>query len=332
MKHANVSVFVPHAGCPHQCSFCDQRAISGAQAAPDGAAVAALCARAEGELAQKGRTAQIAFFGGSFTAVPRAYMIELLEAARPFLGRGVFTGVRISTRPDCIDDETLDTLARYGVTAVELGVQSMDDTVLSKNGRGHTAADTNRASALVRAHGLELGLQMMTGLYGANGASDLMSARLIAALMPATVRVYPTLVLEGTRLAALWRAGLYRPQTHQEAAALGARLLDFFEARGVRVIRMGLHAQPSLAGHLLAGPYHPAFRELCEGALMYGRAKRLLNGRPPGRYRLHVAPKSVSKLCGHGARPTERLRAEGYDIKIRPNADVRGLDVKVEDV
>ena len=202
MKHANVSVFVPHAGCPHQCSFCDQRAISGARDAPDGAAVAALCARAERELAQKGRTAQIAFFGGSFTAVSRPYMIELLEAARPFLGRGVFTGVRVSTRPDCIDDETLDTLTRYGVTAVELGAQSMDDAVLSKNGRGHTADDTNRASALVRAHGLELGLQMMTGLYGANEASDLMSARLIAALMPATVRVYPTLVLEGTRLAA----------------------------------------------------------------------------------------------------------------------------------
>lgn len=332
MKHANVSVFVPHAGCPHQCSFCDQRAISGARDAPDGAAVAALCARAERELARQGRTAQIAFFGGSFTAVSRPYMIELLEAARPFLGRGVFTGVRVSTRPDCIDDETLDTLTRYGVTAVELGAQSMDDAVLSKNGRGHTADDTNRASALVRAHGLELGLQMMTGLYGANEASDLMSARLIAALMPATVRVYPTLVLEGTRLAALWREGLYRPQTHEEAAALGARLLEFFEACGLRVIRMGLHAQPSLAEHLLAGPYHPAFRELCEGALLYGCAERLLSGRPPGRYRLHIAPKSVSKLCGHGARPAQRLRAMGYDIIIRPDAGVCGLDVKVEDV
>ncbi len=100
----------------------------------------------------------------------------------------------------------------------------------------------------------------------------------------------------------------------------------------MRVIRMGLQAQPSLAGHLLAGPYHPAFRELCEGALMYERAERLLSERPPGRYRLHVAPKSVSKLCGHGTHPAQRLRAEGYDIKIRPNADVRGLDVKVEDV
>ena len=169
-------------------------------------------------------------------------------------------------------------------------------------------------------------------LYGANEVSDLMSARLIAALMPATVRVYPTLVLEGTRLAALWRAGLYRPQTHEEAAALGARLLEFFEACGVRVIRMGLHAQPSLAEHLLAGPYHPAFRELCEGALLYGCAERLLSGRPPGRYRLHIAPKSVSKLCGHGARPAQRLRAMGYDIIIRPDAGVCGLDVKVEDV
>lgn len=332
MKHANLSVFVPHAGCPHQCSFCDQRAISGTQTAPDGAAVAALCARAEGELAARGRTAQIAFFGGSFTAVPRAYMIELLKAAQPFLGRGVFTGVRISTRPDCVDDETLDTLARYGVTAVELGAQSMDDAVLSKNGRGHTAVDTERAAALVRAHGLELGLQMMTGLYSADETSDEASARRIAALSPATVRIYPTLVLEGTRLAALWRAGLYRPQTLKQAVKLGARLLDFFEVRGVRVIRMGLHAQPSLLENLLAGPYHPAFRELCEGALLYERAERLLRGLPPGRYRLYVAPGSVSKLCGHGARPAQRLRAMGYDIKIRPDAKLCGLDVKVEDV
>ena len=140
----------------------------------------------------------------------------------------MFTGVRISTRPDCIDDETLDTLARYGVTAVELGAQSMDDTVLSKTGAATRRPIRTARPALVRAHGLELGLQMMTGLYGANRASDLMSARLIAALMPATVRVYPTLVLEGTRLAALaQRADATARRRIRKPAALGARLLEF---------------------------------------------------------------------------------------------------------
>ncbi|WP_308753821.1 radical SAM protein, partial [uncultured Anaerotruncus sp.] len=175
MRHANLAVFVPHAGCPRRCSFCSQKSISGAREAPTGESVSALCAESARSLAGADTDAEIAFFGGSFTAIDRAYMLELLEAAAPFVG-GAFRGIRVSTRPDAVDGEVLDLLRRYGVTAVELGAQSMDDGVLMKNRRGHTAADVERAARLVREAGFELGLQMMTGLYGSDEARDFRTA------------------------------------------------------------------------------------------------------------------------------------------------------------
>ncbi len=163
---ANIAIFVPHAGCPHRCSFCDQRMISGTDTPPSSQEVTHLLNKAVAGL-KEGITAEIAFFGGSFTAIPRPQMEGLLAAAFPFVDGQKITGIRCSTRPDAIDEEVLTVLKRYGVTAVELGAQSMDDRVLSLNHRGHTAKDVETAARLIRQSGLELGLQMMTGLYGA---------------------------------------------------------------------------------------------------------------------------------------------------------------------
>ena len=159
----------------------------------------------------------------------------------------------------------------------------MDDRVLIQNGRGHSPEDTRRAAALVQQAGLELGLQMMTGLPGDTDRGALESARRLAALSPATMRIYPTLVLRGTRLAKWYHEGLYRPQPLDEAVALCARLLDLFEDHGIRVIRLGLHASDSLRDHLVSGPWHPAFRELCEGEIFYHAALEQLTGHPAGR-------------------------------------------------
>lgn len=331
MRHANLAIFVPHAGCPQRCSFCNQQSISGAREAPTGESVAALCAESARVLAGKGAEAEIAFFGGSFTAIDRGYMLELLEAAAPFVG-GVFRGIRISARPDAVDGEILGILRRYGVTAIELGAQSMDDEVLARNARGHTAADVERAARMINGADFELGLQMMTGLYGSDGARDFATAERLAALSPATVRVYPTVVMEGTALAALFRKGKYRPQTLEETVSLGARLLEFFEGRGVRVIRMGLHAQDSLERERLAGPYHPAFRELCEGELMRRHAEAALSGRPEGEYLLRVSPRSLSKITGHGARTVEKLGKLGYHVKIEPDGGLSGLAIEIKEV
>ena len=172
----------------------------------------------------------------------------------------------------------------------------------------------------------------MTGLYGSDEARDFMTAERLAACAPDTVRVYPTVVMEGTGLAALWRAGAYRPQTLEEAVSLGARLLEFFEGKGVRVIRMGLHAQDSLERERLAGPYHPAFRELCEGEAMRRRAEALLAGRPEGEYLLRVGPRSLSKITGHGARTVEKLGKLGYHVKIEPDGGLSGLAIEIKEV
>ena len=163
-KHKNLSIFVPHAGCPNQCSFCDQRSISGTQNPPTAEEVSALCD--EFLPKEKGDDYEIAFFGGSFTAIDREYMLQLLKAAYPFVQQGRAAGIRISTRPDCISTEILDILKQYGVTSIELGAQSMQDDVLKVNLRGHTEEDVVKASCLIKQYGFSLGLQMMTGLYG----------------------------------------------------------------------------------------------------------------------------------------------------------------------
>ena len=257
---------------------------------------------------------EIAFFGGSFTAIDREYMMMLLDATVPYIDR--FKGIRISTRPDCIDDEVLDLLKTYHITTIELGAQSMDDAVLLANDRGHTAEDVRRACELIKSYGFDLGLQMMTGLYQSTPDSDLQTAREFIALQPSCVRIYPTIVMKGTRLGDLYEQGLYQPQTLEEAVALCARLIRLFEENGVRVIRVGLHDSESLKENRLAGPYHPAFKELCESRIMLDQAIILLKNKAPGAYTLRVHPRCRSKMTGNKRSNLLALKELGYEIQI----------------
>ncbi|MDD3192340.1 MAG: radical SAM protein [Oscillospiraceae bacterium] len=315
-----MAFFVPHLGCPHRCSFCDQKSISGSLCPPSPAEVARTCEAAAQRLKNRAFPAEIAFFGGSFTAVDPALMQSLLQAAFPFVTSGDFDGIRISTRPDAIDPPVLSLLKKYGVTVIELGAQSMDNGVLEKNGRGHTAQDVKQAARLIRQAGFQLGLQMMIGLPGDSEGRCRDTARQIAALEPDCVRLYPTLVVENTELARWYRQGTYLPLTVEQAVEQTAWLLRFFEEKKIPVIRIGLHAETSLQQSCLAGPFHPAFGELCYSRAWLDRLlEQLAQSEAKGLLQIFVRPENHSKAVGQKRENIRRLAALGYQVKILPN-------------
>ena len=316
MKHANVAFFVPMVGCPHRCSFCDQNSITGESGVPTPEEVDKTLKKAARELHGFAEKSEIAFFGGSFTMIPEELMRSLLEPAKKWIDRKAFSGIRISTRPDAIDEHVLGVLKEYGVTSIELGAQSCSDEVLAKNRRGHTFEDTKKAAELIRENGFSLGLQMMTGMPGSTKEDDVLTAARFAALKPDTMRIYPTLVLKNTLMAKWFEDGEYIPQTVEEAATECAELLDIFELYKIKVIRLGLHAEGSLEENLVAGPYHPAFREICESLRFRKKIAPMLNRLPKGSYNLSVAPSEISKCSGQHRSNIEYWQNLGYDIKI----------------
>ena len=314
-RHGNLAVFVPHIGCPHRCSFCDQRVISGAQQAPTPREVTALCQSAL--QAAPDRALELAFFGGSFTAIDRDYMCALLDAASAFVGKGI-SGIRLSTRPDAVGEEMLSLLKAYPVTAIELGAQSMNDHILQKNARGHTAQDVADASARIRRFGFKLGLQMMLGLDGETERDAEDTANALIACRPDTVRIYPALVLAHTALADRLAAGAYTALTLEEGIRRAARVMELFEAADIRIIRVGLHPSKALEEKLVAGPYHPAFRELCEGELMLSRLFEQLSDIPQGPITVGVHPRDISRMTGQKKRNLKALSARGYTARVLP--------------
>lgn len=317
MKKGNISIFVPHQGCPCACSFCNQKTITGKTFLPDAEYVDKTVKTA---LLKKGYDYEIAFFGGSFTAIDRDYMLELLSAAYPYVKSGEVSGIRISTRPDCITEEILDLLKKYGVTSIELGAQSMDDEVLEANRRGHTAQDVLNASEMIKNAGFELGLQMMTGLYKDTAEKSVETAKKIIEIKPQTVRIYPTVVLKNTYLAELYLSDEYKPLNVDDSVELCAVLVPMFEKAGIRVIRLGLHSGSDIKENMLAGGFHDSFGELVKSRIMVNKILEL----PPADYQVFVNPRSISKLKGNGKRNIYLLMERGYNIKIITD---NGLDV-----
>lgn len=302
----------------HRCSFCDQRSISGTKKAPSPEEVFAVLEEQAPRLSEKGMTAQIAFFGGSFTAIPREYMTELLRAAKRAVERfAVYTGIRCSTRPDCIDEEILDILKSYGMTAIELGAQSMSSEVLAANERGHTAEDVEKAVRLIRENGFELGLQMMTGLYKDTPEKSLYTAEKFIEMRPDTVRIYPTVILKNTGLGKLFESGVYTSFSFEETVELCAVLLRKFEQNNIRVIRMGLHASEEVEREMLGGVYHPSFREIVESRLMLNDLTERLKPLSGRDYTVFTDRKNLSKLIGQKRGNLEKLSEMGYRIKVK---------------
>lgn len=329
-KHANVSLFVPHIGCPHRCSFCNQTEITGQQSRVSAEDVKNAAEIAKKSLGDGTKNAEIAFFGGSFTAIDRDYMLELLKAASVYVKSGEFAGIRLSTRPDAIDKEVLELLRQYGATSIELGAQSMDDCVLELNRRGHTSADVVRSSELIKEYGFSLGLQMMTSLYGSDDEKDTATARALADLSPDTVRIYPTVVMKNTVLGDLFLSGKYCPKNTKESVGLCAGLLRFFESRNISVIRLGLHDSPSLRDSMLGGAFHPAFRELCESRIMFENAVDQINKHDlTGNVIFFVSPSSVSRFVGQKRCNISALAKLGITASVRTDGSLGKYDVMI---
>lgn len=336
-SRAIIPIFIPHRGCPHDCSFCNQKKIAGGEGDIGGREVNEIIDRQLRDLKNTDKIVEVAFYGGSFTGIGKEQQVDLLRVAKDKKDRGLIDEIRISTRPDYIDEEILDLLQAHGVSIIELGVQSTDREVLDLNNRGHSREDVFRASSLIRARQIGLGLQMMVGLYGdredklLNTAKDLIGAR------ADFVRIYPTLVIENTLLEELYLKGLYKPISLEEAVYLCKKLLIKFREHNIPVIRLGLQAteEISIGRGLIAGPYHPAFRELVEAEIF----KDLIEARL-GSYdqlegkllRIFCNPRDSSKLAGHRQANRSYFKNK-YNlgaIKICPSRDMAIGKIDIE--
>ncbi len=300
-------------GCPHTCSFCNQRTISSTAAAPAPEETDKMLKEAFSRIpAERHSDTEIAFFGGSFTAIDREYMTALLSAAAKYVFcEGGFGGIRISTRPDCIDEEILILLKSYGVTSIELGAQSMSDRVLELNERGHTADDVRKSARLIKEHGFETGLQMMVGLYGSTVEDEMLTMREIADCSPDTVRIYPTVILDGTHLGELYRKGLYKTFSFEECVSLCGDMLCYFHNRNIRVIRLGLHAENGVENNAIGGFYHPAFAQLVRSELFMRAILRALKSNSPEKLEIAVCGKNTDCAVGHKKSNRKRLTEMG---------------------
>ena len=320
-RQSIVPVFVPHLGCPNDCVFCNQRRISGSLE-PASAQDVKQAIEEAAAVTPQGTRRQLAFYGGSFTAIPVPEQEALLGAARPYLEDGTIQSLRVSTRPDVIDASVLTRLRYYGVETIELGAQSMSERVLALSGRGHTATDVRNAAQLVKAAGFSLILQIMTGLPGSDDETDLATAREIAALGPDGVRVYPTVIVRETALCDLWRAGEYKEHSVEDAVRVCAKILPLFDEAGIPVIRLGLNPTEDLSsGDAVAGAYHPALGELVRSRILLHRAEALIEGAASqGSVTLGVRPGLVSQMTGqHSCNKTALMQRFGFmRVKIVP--------------
>lgn len=317
MKPIIIPFFIAHQGCPHQCVFCNQVKISGgAEALPTPDEIYATIAAYRAT--SGGRPLEAAFFGGTFTNLPHDLQESLLGPLQPLMATGELASIRISTRPDAVDSLTVAFLRRMGVGTVELGIQSLDDAVLARSGRGHTARVAEDACRLLAASGFRVGAQLMPGLPGDSPETALVTLRRTLELRPDFIRIYPALVVAGTGLERLYLDGAYAPLDLDAAVTLcKVMLLETLRA-SVPVIRIGLHGSGELQaqGSVIAGPCHPSFRQLVESALCYDLMASLAVSLPPALpVTIHAAPTRLSDVAGQRRANLLRFRIElGHEV------------------
>jgi len=319
MKHYIIPIFIPHYGCTHACVFCNQQKITGHTTPIMSQEITGII---EEHLVRitKPRHIEVAFYGGSFTALAHDIQCDLLAPAYAALQAGKIHGIRLSTRPDCIDEKIVQNLIDFGVSIVELGVQSLDDKVLQASARGHKGSDVPKAVTMIKNRKLQCGIQLMPGLPGEDWASLITTGKGVAKLAPDFVRIYPTIVIHNTKLAEMHCNGSYTALSMRAGVVRAAFLKLLFAQHQIPVIRTGLQATEDLGSEevVLAGPYHPAFGEMVDSYLFYLMlahcVEKLLLQEQAIVLIIHHHPRDTSKLRGLSNSNMKRLQ-DIYNIK-----------------
>lgn len=322
-KQYIIPIFVPHLGCPNDCIFCNQKSISGQKENMTKEKAKKIIEDYLETIKNEEAEVEIAFYGGSFTAIEEKTQEELLQTAYEYIEQGKVESIRISTRPDCINKETLKRLKKYKVKTIELGVQSANDYILKRANRGHTFADVKKASKMIRWNGFKLGHQMMVGLPESTRIDEINTAKALIKLKPKMVRIYPVLVVKNTKLEEEYQQGKYEPLPLVQAVEVCKELVRMFADKKIEVIRVGLQNTDEIAepenkeSEVVAGPYHPAFRQLVESAMWYdaivGKIKKL--NVKVKEVEVTVNPVDSNNVIGHKKENVLKLK-ETYDVDL----------------
>ena len=339
-KQYIIPIFVPHLGCPNDCIFCNQKSISGEQRMITKEDVKKTIDFYLENIKDKDAKKEVAFFGGSFTGIDVEKQEEFLQTAYEYIKQGKIDSIRLSTRPDYIDKETLKRLKKYKVETIELGVQSANDYILKQSNRGHTFKDVKKASKLIRWYGFKLGHQMMVGLPESTKIDEINTAKELIKLKPKMVRIYPVLVIKNTKLEKEYLEGKYTPLSVVQAVETCKELVTMFNKKKIEVIRVGLQntdeiTDPNIEGsEVVAGPYHPAFRQLVESGLWYDTilAKiKQLNVKVK-KVEVTVNPQDANNVIGHKRENIENLKdMYTLDLIVKQDKNIKQgkLELKV---
>lgn len=319
MKHYNIPIFIPELACPNRCIYCNQRHISGQLQAVKPEEIKQII---EQHLATFIRPSEVelAFFGGSFTGIDEKDMLTYLQIVQPYIEQGEIKSIRISTRPDYINEKILDILQQYNVKDIELGAQSLNEEVLAFAKRGHTVRDVENASQLIKSYGFSLGLQMMIGLPLDTVEKSKETAKKILKLGAESTRIYPTLVINNTDLADLYRQNKYKALSLDEAVDWTTEIYKIFSQSSIKILRIGLHPSEALINgtELLAGPFHVSFKELVLTKIWQEKFEKL----PINTKTILVNPKEINYAIGYNSKNKQLLQKKFPYLKFISDSNV----------
>jgi len=330
-KHYNIPIFIPELACPFQCIYCNQQKISGRLSIPTEEEILKIIDDHLSTIPTENSEVELAFFGGNFTGIDKSEQIRLLQLVNPNLKSGRIKGIRLSTRPDYIDEEILKMLKDFGVRTIEIGAQSLDDKVLQYSKRGHTAKDTEQAAKMILEEGFSLGLQMMIGLPGDTLESAIYTANRIDELGADSTRIYPTLVIRDTVMEKMYHEGRFKPLLLEEAVSWSKELLLIFEKADVNVIKLGLHPSEGLLSgeELIAGPFHPSFREMVLTEIWNDILEPLLIVENSSEIEIHVPPSQINYAVGYSGRNKRMLLMKYDKVRFKGNTTLEDREFRV---